>query len=114
MSEQLLLPAQFQDLEPLLSWALPSEGERSAKRHASSMAELRAFYHALIARMPELFESLNGFLLTDTIPAAVNRLFLMTLSWAEIAPAVENFGQPGVLDGYDFSRFIPVHDQARR
>jgi len=29
---------------------------------------------------------------------------------AEVAPAVENFGQPSVVQGYDVARFIPVHD----
>ena len=114
MSEQSFLPDQFRDLESLLSWALPSERERSIKRHASSMAELRAFYDAMMARMPDVLEFLNGFSPTDVIPAEVNRLFLMTLSLAEIAPAVENLDQPGVLDGYEFSRFIPVHDQDLR
>src|SRR5260370_41697212 len=109
MDEQLLLPDQFRELEPFSSWALPSERERSAKRHASSVAELRAFYDAMILRMPDILDFLNGFSV-DSVPADVNRLFLMTLSLAEIAPAIENFGQPGVLDGYDFSRFIPVHD----
>jgi hypothetical protein len=40
----------------------------------------------------------------------VNRLFLLSLSLAEVAPAIENFNQPSVIDGYDFKRFIPVHD----
>jgi hypothetical protein len=109
MDEQPRLPDQFQDLEPFLSWALSTERERTAQRHARSVSELRAFYDAMLPRMPEILDFLNGFS-PDRIPANVNRLFLMTLSLAEIAPAIENFGQPGVLDGYDFSRFIPVHD----
>ena len=43
-------------------------------------------------------------------PDDVKRLFFMTLSLAEVAPAVENFGQPGVVDGYEYTRFVPVHD----
>jgi hypothetical protein len=109
MGEQSRLPDQFRDLEPFLSWALSTERERSAQRHASSVPELRAFYDAMLPRMPDILDFLNGFSL-DGVPAEVNRLFLMTLSLAEIAPAIENFGEPGVLDGYDFSRFIPVHD----
>jgi len=109
MDEQPRLPDQFRDLEPLLTWALPSERKRSAKRHASSMDDLRAFYDAMLPRMVDILDFLNGFS-PDNVPAEVNRLFLMTLSLAEIAPAIENFGQPAVLDGYDFSRFIPVHD----
>ena len=36
--------------------------------------------------------------------------FLLTLSLAEVAPAVEKFNQPTVIDGFDFKRFVPVHD----
>lgn len=103
------LPEQFQQLEPFLSWALATECERTAKRHASTMAEIRAFYDAMLARLGETLALLDNFS-QEEVPEDVNRLFLLTLSLAEIAPAVENFGQPGVVDGYDFSRFIPVHD----
>jgi hypothetical protein len=34
----------------------------------------------------------------------------LTLSLAEVALAIENFNQPSVIDGYDFTRFIPLHD----
>jgi hypothetical protein len=37
----------------------------------------------------------------------------MTLSLAEVAPAVELFGQPSVVDGYDITRFTPQHDEGR-
>jgi len=39
------LPQPFQDLEPFLAWALPTDRERSAKRQASTMAELKALAH---------------------------------------------------------------------
>jgi short chain dehydrogenase len=60
----------------------------------------------MVACLAEIFNFLDGFSLED-VPADVNQLFLLTLSLAEIAPAVENFGQPGVNDGYDFARFNP-------
>jgi hypothetical protein len=63
----------------------------------------------MVANLGELLEFLNEFPQED-IPADVKRLFFPSLSLAEIAPAVENFGQPSVVDGYDYSRFIPVHD----
>jgi hypothetical protein len=59
--------------------------------------------------MGEILTLLDGFA-TEHVPPDVERLFWLTLSLAEIAPAVENFGQPGVVDGYDFVRFVPVHD----
>ncbi len=39
-----LLPAEFVALEPYLDWDLATEPERYAKRLASSMAEMQAFY----------------------------------------------------------------------
>jgi hypothetical protein len=103
------LPAGFVELEPFLDWSLATEHERSAKRQASSIAEIQAFYDAMVARLGEILSYLNNFSLED-IPADVKRLSLLSLSLAEVAPAVENFGQPSVVDGYDISRFIPVHD----
>ncbi len=44
-------PADFADLEPFADWALPSEGDRYAKRIASSMDELQAFYDAAFPRL---------------------------------------------------------------
>ena len=103
------LPEQFQDFAPYLPWALPTERERSAKRQASTMADITAFYDAMLARMGEILPYLAQFS-PENVPADVQRLFYLTLSLAEIAPAVENFGQPSVIDGYDAARFIPLHD----
>lgn len=103
------LPEAFQDLAPYLAWALPTERERSAKRQASTMTEIRAFYDAMLARMEEVLSYLSQFP-TENVPADVQRLFYLTLSLAEIAPAVENFGQPSVIDGYEAARFMPGDD----
>lgn len=53
------LPAQFADLEPFADWALPSERERYAKRLASTMDELQAFYDAAYPRLVESKEYLQ-------------------------------------------------------
>ena len=103
------LPEQFQDLAPYLDWSLPTERERSAKRQASMMAKLKAFYDAMVPRMEEVLPYLAQFP-PENIPVDVQRLFYLALALAEVAPAVENFGQPSVVDGYDIARFIPVHD----
>ena len=42
------LPADFEDLEPFADWALLSESDRYAKRLASTMDELQAFYDAAL------------------------------------------------------------------
>ena len=44
-------PAEFADLEPFADWALPTEAERYAKRLASTMDELQAFYDAAFPRL---------------------------------------------------------------
>ena len=46
------LPAEFAGLEPYLAWALPTEPERYARRLASSMDEMQAFYDAAFPRLP--------------------------------------------------------------
>ena len=103
------LPEPFRDLERFLEWALPTESERTARRHASSMQEIRAFYDAMIARLEEILQHLSGFSL-ESVPDDANTLLLLTMSLAEVAPAVENFGQPDVVDGYHWSRFVPIHE----
>ncbi|MGH9343061.1 MAG: hypothetical protein ACRD19_04800 [Terriglobia bacterium] len=106
---QKRLPERFHDLERYLEWALLTEQARTAKRHASSMQEIRAFYDAMVDRLEEILQHLNGFTL-ENVPDDTNTLLLLTMSLAEVAPAVENFGQPDVVDGYHWSRFVPVHE----
>lgn len=104
---QSQLPRGFEDLEPFVEWSLATELERSARRQASSMADIQRFYDAMLPRMEEILQFLQR-CPPDDNPADVQTLFQMTLSLAEIAPAVENFHQPSVVDGYDVKRFIPV------
>jgi hypothetical protein len=103
------LPEPFRDLGKHLEWALPTERERTAKRHASSMQEIRAFYDAMVERLEEILQYLSGFSV-ENAPDDANTLLLLTMSLAEVAPAVENFGQPDVVDGYHWSRFVPLHE----
>jgi hypothetical protein len=49
-----LLPAQFQELEQWRAWSLATEPERSAKRQASTMDDIKAFYDAMLVRMEEV------------------------------------------------------------
>ncbi len=41
------LPEQFAGLEPFIDWALATERERAARRHAVGMAAIRSFYAAM-------------------------------------------------------------------
>ncbi len=102
------LPAGFQDLEGFVgSWALASERERNRQRLSSSMAEIQTLYDALLPRMDEIIGYLNQQPLND-MPADAKRLFHLSLSLAEIAPAVEFYKQPEVVDGFPPERFVPV------
>ncbi|GGV17908.1 hypothetical protein GCM10010182_43930 [Actinomadura cremea] len=53
------LPAEFADLEPYAGWALPTEPERYAKRLASSMDEMQAFYDAAFPRLEDAIEYID-------------------------------------------------------
>jgi len=103
-----LLPAQFHDLEPWLAWSLATEQERSARRQASTMEDIKAFYDVMLARMDEVLPYLEQFSV-DALPEDATRLFYLVLALAEVAPAVEQFGQPSVVDGYDVKRIIVQH-----
>ena len=112
LSAARLLPEQFQDLIPFLDWALATEPERSAKRQSSTMEEINAFYRAIFSRMKDILSFLDQFT-PENAPDEVQRLFHLTLSLAEIAPAVENYGQPRVVDGYDVTRFVENHEHLK-
>ena len=60
-------PADFAELEPFADWALPTERERYAKRIASTMDELQAFYDAAFPRLEDATKYLEQFAL-DALP----------------------------------------------
>jgi hypothetical protein len=102
------LPEYFGDLEQFAPrWAVPTENERHARRLASTMTELRSFYDAVLPRIDTILAYLNDFPL-DSLPAEAQALLHLSLSLAEVAPAVELFGQPEVPDGYDSRRITVV------
>ncbi len=103
------LPPRFRDLEPYLEWSLPTERQRSAKRQASTMPEISAFYAAMLPRLEAILSLLAQYR-PDAAPDEVQHLSDLALALAEIAPAVENFGQPKVIDGYDVDRFVALHE----
>jgi hypothetical protein len=107
-----MLPEPFAALEPFAAvWSLPTEIDRHERRRASSMETLRDFYDAMLPRMSEIL----GYLETrppDDLSAKDRRLMQLTLSLAEIAPAVELFGSPTIKDAVDSCRFRPVEGRA--
>jgi hypothetical protein len=104
---QVVLPEPFHDLAPFSGWALAKESERTGKRLASPMEEIRAFYEAVLPRLEAIVQYLNQFPL-DHMPGDAQHLLYLTLSLVEVASAVELYGQPGVPNSLDSSRFRPV------
>lgn len=56
-----LLPTEFADLEQFSDWCLPSEPQRYAKRLASSMTEMKAFYDAITPARKRLSPTATSF-----------------------------------------------------
>lgn len=105
-----LLPGRFEDLEPFIDWALPTERERNNKRIASTMPAIKAFYDAMLPRARAIIAHLENFPVNE-MPMHEARLMNLLLSLAEVANAVEIFKQPAVIDGYDSRRTIMVHEE---
>jgi len=101
------LPAGFESLMPFVeSWALETETERNAQRHVVGMDAILAFRDAILPQVDDVVAYLNRHALAtlDQHPEAMTLMYLL-LSLAEIAPAIEFYNQPAVIDGYDSARF---------
>ncbi len=107
MSEAAL-PEAFKDLAPWLDWALEPERARTAKKVASSMEELRAFYDAVMPRMEEIIAYLDS-VPSDDRSAPAHRLYLLTLSLVEVANLVELYKRREVIEACDPLHFNPQH-----
>ena len=95
---ETLLPPEFSNLEPFArTWVLQTERERNAKRRASSMAEITAFYDAVVGRLPQIAAYLAD-RKRDSLEPRDQRLVLIALSLMEVAPAVELYHAPDVID----------------
>jgi hypothetical protein len=91
------LPSDFADLEPFAGWALPTEGERYAKRLASTMDELQAFYDAAFARLDDAMTYLDQYPL-DGLPEDATRLLWLCSALVTVSFPVEVWRQPRVPD----------------
>ncbi|MBB5407594.1 MULTISPECIES: hypothetical protein [unclassified Paraburkholderia] len=101
------LPAGFESLAPFVDiWALETETARNAQRHAVGMEAILAFRDAILPQVDDVVAYLNGYALAtlDEHPEAMTLMYLL-LSLAEIAPAIEFYNQPAVIDGYESARF---------
>ena len=91
------LPPEFAELEPYSDWCLPTEPERYAKRLASSMAEMQAFYDAITARAEEAISFCDKFGLDD-MPEDVLNLMYLLYSMIMVSFPIECWKQPRVPD----------------
>ena len=91
------LPEQFADLEPFCDWALPSERDRFARRLASSMEELQAFYDAAFPRLENGVEYLKSVTM-EGISEEDRNLVWLFCSLVNVSFPVEVWRQPRVPD----------------
>ena len=92
------LPADFRDLEAYSEWALEHRAERFQKRVGSTMAEITAFYNAMVPRLDKVVAYLNSKPLANLDPAD-KRLLTMAQSLVEVSRCVELWQAP---DNYAF------------
>ena len=93
-----LLPPEFAYLEPFArDWCLASEPERYAKRLASTMDEMQAFYDALFPRAQEVIAYLEKFPLHD-LPEGAQRLLQLLYSLIMVSFPIEIWRQPYLPD----------------
>lgn len=100
-----VLPAPFAHLTPFIGWSLATETERNRMRNTSDMRDIIAFKDAMLADVDAIVAWLDNYPL-NAMPPEAQALMHMLLSLAEVAPAVEAYHQPGVIDGYDPTRFV--------
>jgi len=99
-----LLPSRFKDLERFIDWSIPTPGERTTKRVASHIEEVRTYYDAILPHAENILDYLNQFPLDD-MPEDASRLMDMMLSLAEIATCIEFYNSTHVPKGVSHSRF---------
>ncbi len=73
------------------------------------MAEIQAFYDAILPAAPGILEFLDEKELGD-LDGPEERLLKLMLSFAEVIPAVEFYGQPAVIDSIPIEQFSLSED----
>ena len=92
-----VFPSEFSDLEPFAEWSLQSEGERYAKRLASTMDEMATFYNAAMPRLEAAMKYLDD-LDFNALPTDATRLLWLCYSLVNVSFPVEVWNQPRVPD----------------
>ena len=92
-----ILPDKFAELEAFADWSLETEAERYAKRLASSMDELQAFYDAAFPRLEDAMGYLDALDL-NALPEDAARLLWLMYSLINASFPVEVWRQARVPD----------------
>lgn len=92
-----LLPADFQDLEPLVAeWAIEDGHTRYVKRVNSSMEQLTAFYREMFPRAEAAIKYVDQFDYHQPLPPDAANLRNLVYALITVAMAVEVWKQPRV------------------
>ena len=93
-----ILPPSFSDLEPYAAdWSLETEAERYAKRLASSMDEMQAFYDTAFPRLEDAKKHLDALDLRE-LPEPETRLLWLLYSLVNVSFPIEVWRQARVPD----------------
>ena len=92
-----MLPSDFAGLTPYADWILATEPERYAKRLASSMQEMQAFYDAAFPLLESAATHLDAFELGE-LPEPERNLLLLMFSLVMVSFPVEVWKQARVPD----------------
>lgn len=99
-----LLPAGFEAAEAFVTdWVHGDASARMHKRQSSSIEELKAFYDVMLPLGEAALGHLRQFPLGE-VPEDAERLLKLMLMLAEVAPAVEWYGDPMITDGFPVDR----------
>ena len=93
-----ILPEQFSEIETIAApWALARYDDRYAKRLASSMEEMQAFYDAVFPRAEEMIAYCDRYDINNP-PKEAKALLNILYSLVAVSFAVEVWKQPRVPD----------------
>jgi len=104
------LPAEFASLEPYLGWALESERQRVDRKLASSADEIQSFYDAMMGRIDEVLDHLDGNRGGEMSAPdrRLHSLHLLVLSLVEVSTFVELYGLREPPTACDQRRFVRI------
>lgn len=92
------LPPDFADLEPFAErWCLATEPERWARRHSSSIDEMRDLYQAVFPRVADAVAYCDRYPVGD-LPEDARNLLRLVLSFVMVSFPVEVWNGPRIPD----------------